>query len=86
MNYPNLNAGPLKGGVRICIFNSNVPNMIGQFAGVLAANNINISSMGNVSKGNLAYTLIDTDQDIDDAIIEKLMAIPEVFKVRVIRK
>ena len=86
VNYLNLNAGPLKGSVRICIFNSNVPNMIGQFAGVLAANNINISSMGNVSKGNLAYTLIDTDQDIDDAIIEKLMAIPEVFKVRVIRK
>lgn len=86
VNYPNLNAGPLKGSVRICIFNSNVPNMIGQFAGVLAANSINIASMGNVSKGNLAYTLIDTDQDIDDAIIEKLMAIPEVFKVRVIRK
>lgn len=86
VNYPNLNAGPLKGSVRICIFNRNVPNMIGQFAGVLAANSINIASMGNVSKGNLAYTLIDTDQDIDDAIIEKLMAIPEVFKVRVIRK
>lgn len=86
VNFPRCDMGPLKGTARICIFNKNVPNMIGQFASVLANCGVNIPSMANNSKGDLAYTLMDADQDIDDAVVEKLAAIPEVFKVRVIRK
>ena len=86
VNYPNCNMGPIRGKARICVFNQNVPNMIGQFASVLASCGVNIPSMLNQSKGNLAYTLLDSDQEIDDAVIAKLEAIPEVFKVRVIRK
>jgi D-3-phosphoglycerate dehydrogenase len=58
--------------------------MIGQFASVLADAGINIPSMTNKSKGDLAYTLIDADQGVPEEVIEKLKAIPEVFKVRVI--
>lgn len=86
VNFPKCEMGSVKGQVRICIFNKNVPNMIGQFAGVLANCGVNIASMNNNSKGDLAYTLIDTDQDIDNSVVEKLTAIPEVFKVRIIRK
>ena len=78
--------GPIKGKARICVFNLNVPNMIGQFATVLASMNINIPAMANESRGNLAYTILDTDSDVDDSIVNRLMEIPEVFKVRVIRK
>ena len=86
VNYPKCMMGPVKGTVRLAVFNKNVPNMIGQFASVLANYVINIPSMANTSKGNLAYTLMDADQDISDEVVEKLRAIPEVFKVRVIRK
>lgn len=86
VNFPRCDMGEIKGAVRICIFNKNVPNMIGQFASVLANCGVNIPSMANNSRGNLAYTLMDADQDIDDTVVEKLAAIPEVFKVRVIRK
>ncbi len=86
VNYPKCMMGPVKGTVRLAVFNKNVPNMIGQFASVLANYGINIPSMANTSKGNLAYTLMDADQDISDEVVEKLRAIPEVFKVRVIRK
>lgn len=86
VNYPRCEMGPINGVVRICIFNRNVPNMIGQFASVLANCGVNIPSMTNKSKGALAYTLMDADEDIDDSVVEKLLAIPEVFKVRVIRK
>ncbi len=86
VNYPKCNMGPVKGPVRLAVFNKNVPNMIGQFTSVLANDGINIASMANTSKGNLAYTLLDADQDISDEVVEKLRAIPEVFKVRVIRK
>lgn len=86
VNFPRCEMGVIKGVVRICVFNKNVPNMIGQFASVLANCGVNIPSMTNTSKGDLAYTLMDADQDIDDSVIAKLEAIPEVFKVRVIRK
>ncbi|MDY2627044.1 MAG: phosphoglycerate dehydrogenase [Lachnospiraceae bacterium] len=86
VNFPRCEMGPVKGAARICIFNKNVPNMIGQFASVLANCGVNIPSMANNSKGDLAYTLMDADQNIDDSVVEKLEAIPEVFKVRVIRK
>lgn len=86
VNFPRCDMGEIKGAVRICIFNKNVPNMIGQFASVLANCGVNIPSMANNSRGDLAYTLMDADQDIDDTVVEKLAAIPEVFKVRVIRK
>ena len=86
VNYPKCIMGPVKGTVRLAVFNKNVPNMIGQFASVLANYGINIPSMAITSKGNLAYTLMDADQDISDEVVEKLRAIPEVFKVRVIRK
>lgn len=86
VNFPRCEMGPVKGAARICIFNKNVPNMIGQFASVLANCGVNIPSMTNNSKGDLAYTLMDADQNIDDSVVEKLEAIPEVFKVRVIRK
>lgn len=86
VNFPKCDMGALKGAARICIFNKNVPNMIGQFASVLANCGVNIASMANNSKGDLAYTLVDTDQDIDALVVEKLKAIPEVFKVRVIKR
>jgi D-3-phosphoglycerate dehydrogenase len=86
VNYPKCEMGPLKTPARICIFNKNVPNMIGQFASVLANCGVNIASMSNNSKGDLAYTLIDTDETIDESVAAKLTAIPEVFKVRIIKK
>lgn len=86
VNFPKCEMGSVKGKVRICIFNKNVPNMIGQFASVLANCSVNIASMNNNSRGDLAYTLIDTDQDIENSVVEKLTVIPEVFKVRIIRK
>ena len=58
VNFPRCDMGEIKGAVRICIFNKNVPNMIGQFASVLANCGVNIPSMANNSKGDLAYTLM----------------------------
>ena len=45
----------------MAIANSNVPNMVGQISTCLAAANLNIADLLNKSRGELAYTLIDTD-------------------------
>lgn len=84
VNYPNCDFGPVH-GPRIAIFNENIPNMISQFTAVLAAEGINIVDLGNKSKGDVAYTLINTDMDVSDDLVEKLEAIEGVFRVRVIR-
>lgn len=84
VNYPKCDMGAVKTASRICVFNKNVPNMIGQITSVLAQTNVNIAAMTNNSRGEYAYNLIDTDEKVADEVVEKLLAIPEVFKVRVI--
>ncbi len=85
VNFPNCELSPFRGSCRLAIFNENKPNMIGQFTAVLAAQGINILDMSNKSRGNAAYTVIDPEQEISEEIIEKLVEIDGVLKVRVIR-
>lgn len=66
---------------RICLIHKNVPNMLAQFATLLANNHINIENMVNKAKGEYAYTMIDT-QDVVDK--EELKKLENVIQVRVI--
>ena len=84
VNYPACEMPPCKGACRLCVFNVNKPNMIGQFASVLADEGINIPAMQNKSKGDVAYTILDADQAVSQEVIDRLMAIDGVYKVRVI--
>ena len=64
----------------------NKPNMIGQFASVLADAGINIPAMQNKSRGDVAYTIIDADEMVSQEVVDRLMDIDGVYKVRVIEK
>lgn len=85
VNYPAVDAGVCADKARITICHKNVPNMVAQFTTVLGEDNINISNMVNKSRGDYAYTILDVDK-ADDAIINKLNNIENVFKARVIKK
>ena len=50
-----------RGVSRLAIANANVPNMVGQISTCLAEARLNIADLLNKSRGELAYTLIDTD-------------------------
>lgn len=63
VNFPELDAGSVGEGYRIAVLHKNVPNMIGQFTALLGKKGINIVNMANKSKGNNAYTVIDTETD-----------------------
>lgn len=86
VNYPNCDMGILRSGARITILHKNVPNMIGQFSGILAADGINISDMTNKSKGEYAYTMIDIAENIDEDVKSELEGVDGVLKIRVIIK
>ena len=67
---------------RVAIANANVPNMLGQISTTLAAAGINIHNMMNKSRGDMAYTLVDTDSAIPAKLIAQIAAIPGVLMVR----
>jgi len=81
VNFPNV-AMPRESSFRLAIANSNVPNMLGQISTTLAAAGINIHNMMNKSRGEMAYTLVDTDSAIPAKLIAQIAAIPGVLMVR----
>lgn len=72
------------GRARICIANSNRPNMIGQLSHVLGEAGVNIAQMHNASRGELAYSLIDADSAVPDSLVAAIAAIDGILTVRVI--
>ena len=81
VNFPNVNM-PRESAFRLAIANNNVPNMLGQISTTLAAAGINIHNMMNKSRGEMAYTLVDTDSAIPAKLIAQIAAIPGVLMVR----
>lgn len=67
---------------RVAIANANVPNMVGQISTAMANAGLNIHNMLNKSRGDLAYTLVDVDSEVPDALIAELAAIKGVLAVR----
>src|SRR6476659_8529295 len=62
----------------------NFPNMLGQISTAMARSGLNIHNMVNKSRGEMAYTLVDVDSAIPDALIESIAAIDGVLSVRAI--
>lgn len=82
VNFPNCSL-PEDNIGRIAIAHKNIPNVIAKFTEALSS--VNISDMINKSKGELAYTIINTDHAIHAEAIEKLNQIDAVIRVRVIK-
>ena len=78
VNFPNCSL-PEDNIGRIAIAHKNIPNVIAKFTEALSS--VNISDMINKSKGELAYTIINTDHAIPAEAIEKLNQIDAVIRV-----
>ena len=85
VNYPACDMGVCKSASRVAVMHLNIPNMIGQVTGALAAGGINISDMTNKSRDKFAYTLLDLEAAADASVIEKLSQIEGVLRVRVVK-
>lgn len=67
---------------RVAIANANVPNMLGQISTAMAHAGLNIHDMLNKSKGEMAYTLVDVDSTVPEALLAELARIKGVLSVR----
>jgi D-3-phosphoglycerate dehydrogenase len=66
----------------VAIANANVPNMVGGISHEMATAGLNIATMTNKSRGDLAYTLVDVDSDVPDSVVKAISAIDGVLMVR----
>lgn len=84
VNFPNASLARSEGTSRIVIANSNVPNMVGQISTLLAGVGLNIADLLNKSRGELAYTLVDVDGQVTDAVMDQIRTIEGVLSARLI--
>jgi D-3-phosphoglycerate dehydrogenase len=83
VNFPNVEMAR-ESPYRVAVANANVPNLLGQISTALAQAGLNIHNMVNKSRGEVAYTLVDTDSPIPAHAAEALAAIHGVLAVRLI--
>jgi D-3-phosphoglycerate dehydrogenase / 2-oxoglutarate reductase len=81
VNFPNVRMDR-ESRYRVAIANANVPNMLGQISTAMAQAGLNIHNMVNKSLGDMAYTLVDVESPVSDAVIASLRSIEGVLAVR----
>ena len=81
VNFPEVTMAR-ESNFRIGIANANVPNMLGQISTAMADAGLNIHTMMNKSRGDMAYTLVDVDSAVGPAVLGALRAIDGVLAVR----
>ncbi len=85
VNYPDCDMGICTSKGRIAILHHNKSGLIAKYTTILGDANVNVSDMTNKSRGDYAYSLIDVDSEVTSDVIEKLNAIPDVIRVRVVK-
>jgi D-3-phosphoglycerate dehydrogenase len=85
VNFPNVEMAR-ESPYRVAIANANVPNMLGQISTAMAHAGLNIHNMVNKSRGEMAYTLVDVDSPVQDAVIRSISSIEGVLSVRAIQE
>lgn len=84
VNYPKckLDSPIPVGGTRLCIANKNVSGVVSKFTSVLGDAKLNIASMINQNRNDLAYNLIDVEGKVEEATLAELAKIEGVINVR----
>lgn len=81
VNFPDIDMNRA-GEKRLAIANRNMPDMVGQISHVLGKSKVNIKHMRNESRNGLAYTLIDVESEVEEAVLEQIRAIEGVLSAR----
>jgi len=83
VNFPRTRMAR-NGGHRITFSNENVPRVLGAVLTVLADRNINVIDMVNMSRGDIAYNIIDVESEPDPEAMERIRSAEGVIRVRLL--
>ncbi len=81
VNFPQVSMAR-ESRYRVAIANANVPNMLGQISTAMASAGLNIHNMVNKSHADMAYTLVDVDSQVGEAVLDEIRSISGVLSVR----
>ena len=81
VNFPDVHV-PRGTPHRLVCANRNVPAMIGQISDVFGRAGVNIHDMVNMSRGEVAYTIVDLDTPVSDETVTQIAAIEGVLMAR----
>jgi D-3-phosphoglycerate dehydrogenase len=85
VNFPE-SIMPRADAWRITIANANVPNMVGQISTCLGDAGLNIEDLLNKSLGEVAYTVVDLDGEVQEETLNALRKIHGVLALRSLGK
>ncbi len=85
VNFPAIEI-PLASSVvcRLIVVNHDIPNMIALITQIIGESNLNIQSFNNESNGKIGYNIIDLGSKVSDSVIEKIQALDNVIRVRLL--
>lgn len=85
VNFPDVSA-PRAAGVRVGVMHKNIPAMIAGISNAFSEAGINIETLTNKSKKDLAYSMMDiVEGEVTEAVVASIAAIEGVIRVNVYR-
>ncbi len=84
VNMPNVNM-ERAGAARICVIHRNLPNLLASVTSLVSAAGMNVENLGNKSRGEIAYTILDVNGTVDDALLAQLNTVENVIRIRVLQ-
>ena len=84
VNYPNVQLPVAPGTHRLCVMHKNIPNTLSYITSQVSASGINIENMANGSKGDYAYTIVETKEPVNPATVELISHNGGIIRVRAI--
>lgn len=83
VNLPNATL-ERKGVCRLCVIHRNVPGMLNAFLDLVSEAKLNVEHMINTARGDVAYTMVDLGDTLGADVVEKIQAMPDVYRVRLV--
>lgn len=81
VNFPTVEM-PRKTEHRLAIIHKNIPDMVGQISHCLGKASVNIAHMINESRGSIAYTVLDVENEIASDTLASIFSIEGLLKAR----
>ena len=73
------------GAARICVIHHNIPNTLAQITSIVSGAGMNVENLANKSRKDYAYTMLDVNGKVADAMVEQIKGIEGVIRVRVMQ-
>jgi D-3-phosphoglycerate dehydrogenase len=84
VNFPAVSL-PRRGYLRLTLAHRNAPGVIAEFSQLIGGTGINIVELGNDSRGEFAYSIMELEADeLPDDVIARLEQMPQLLRFRLI--